>query len=93
MSYGVGFRWASIESTAGASLGYRGLDFTRLALGTDFYPVSWMGFGPYLEASIGATLTEPSPASGRGYYGVFELGLHLAFDLTRAFSGRPSTPR
>jgi hypothetical protein len=73
ISYGVGFRSMSLVSrglrdwisddtspngnTSVAEFAFQGLDFTRLALGGDFYPLSALGVGPYFELDLGTTVS------------------------------------
>jgi hypothetical protein len=76
---------------------YQGLDVARLALGGDWYPTSWFGFGPFLEVDIGTNLHRPAPlvplppnvTEGPRTYGFFQIGLRIAFDPMR----RPAPPR
>jgi hypothetical protein len=79
---------------------YQGLDFARIALGADFYPLPALGFGPYIEADIGtrtrgalgAPGTVPPPPDNTTYgpavYAFFHVGLRIALDPFR--SGSPS---
>lgn len=106
ISYGVGFRsatftshalrdWISNDTSATASsdvstFTFRGLDFTRLALGGEFYPVPSLGFGPYFELDLGTTVARKDdldaqiPRSDKtleaSVYAIVHVGLRITFD-------------
>jgi hypothetical protein len=73
--------------------GYGGLDVARIAFGGDFYPVPWMGFGPFVEVDAGTNLGQPylqppvslPPNVGTGprAYAYFSLGVRVTFDPVR----------
>jgi len=106
ISYGVGFRSMSLVSrglrdwisddtspngnTSVAEFAFQGLDFTRLALGGDFYPLSALGVGPYFELDLGTTVSRKDnleasvPRSDRplepSVYAILQLGVRITLD-------------
>jgi hypothetical protein len=76
---------------------YQGFDVARIAFGGDFYPVPWLGFGPFVEVDAGANLHRPFPLvalppntiEGPKAYAFFQIGVRVAFDPIP----RPSAPR
>lgn len=103
-SFGLGYRAATFITkvdTSGAATGvpntqqYRGFDFARIALGADFYPTPFFGFGPYFEVDVGASLNPPAgspPVTGVATYAFVHFGVRLAFDPFRSASAS-SRPR
>jgi hypothetical protein len=93
-SFGVGFRSATFTADAKGKeadgpQSYRGLDFARIALGADFYPLAPLGFGPYIEADVGTNFSRPGSGSGLGTYAFFHFGVRIALDPFRSGSPRP----
>ncbi len=90
VSYAAGYRQATFNGEAQTSqAGYtfadtrlHGLDFARVALGGDFYPVPWVGAGLFLEVDAGTYVSRPSDL-GRSVYGYFQAGLRLSLDPVR----------
>lgn len=86
-SFGVNYRTMTIQDparTAANGAGtYSGWDFARIALGGTYYPVSFMGFGPYLEASFGGFRLLPDGRSNGGLYTFIDFGLRVTFDPLR----------
>jgi len=86
-SFGVGFRMTTVEAPDGASVvgagSYRGIDFARIALGGEFFPVPSFGFGPYLEGVVGSYRLRPEPDSEPGVHGFFQVGMRVTFDPLR----------
>jgi hypothetical protein len=106
ISYGVGFRsatfvshglrdWISNDTSPGASSStsefmFQGVDFTRLALGGEFYPLPALGFGPYLELDLGTTVARKDnleaeiPRSDKtleaSVYAIIHFGMRITFD-------------
>jgi len=76
---------------------FQGLDVARIAFGGDFYPVPWLGFGPFVEVDAGANLHRPFPlvalppntVEGPRAYAFFQIGVRVALDPMR----RSSAPR
>lgn len=86
-SFGVNYRsmtfvdpGRSKESGAGT---YSGWDFARIALGGTYYPVSFLGFGPYLEASFGGFRLLPDGRTNGAVYTFIDFGLRVTFDPLR----------
>jgi hypothetical protein len=81
------------------SQSYQGFDVARIALGGDFYPTSWFGFGPFLETDIGTNLHRPAPlvtlppdvVEGPRAYAFFQVGVRIALDPMRR--PHPAAPR
>jgi hypothetical protein len=79
---------------------YRGLDFAKIAFGVDFYPLPFLGFGPYVQADLGTNFSQQDPKSGRSaigssrlesgqaIYAFIHVGLRIAFDPVRSGSPR-----
>jgi hypothetical protein len=106
ISFGVGFRsatfvshglrdWLTIDTTEGASakvnqFTFTGIDFARLALGGEFYPLPALGFGPYFELDLGTTVSrkndieEDALRSDKtletSIYAFIHLGMQVTFD-------------
>lgn len=60
---------------------YTGIDALRLSFGADYYPVNFLGVGPYVEGSVGRYIgRSPGGADDLGTYGTFGLGLRLVFN-------------
>jgi hypothetical protein len=98
-SFGVGFRSATFRADIDArgkkldkpsDQSYRGLDFARIALGADFYPLPALGLGPYVEADVGTNVSRPG-ASGLATYAFIHVGVRIALDPFRSGSPRPRT--
>jgi hypothetical protein len=53
MSAGAGYRRTSIEDFPGGDVDYSGIEWLRLQVGGDWYPVSVLGIGPLLELDMG----------------------------------------
>lgn len=74
-SLGVGYRSFDAGSTT-----YSGIDWMRLSLGGDWYALSQLGFGPYIELDLGTFTNRPS-GTNAAVYATFAAGLHVVFDL------------
>lgn len=90
VSYAAGYRQATFDGTARTSRVVRtfsdsvfhGLDFARIALGGDFYPVPWFGAGLFLELDAGTYVSRPE-GLGWSAYGYFQAGLRISLDPVR----------
>jgi hypothetical protein len=106
ISFGVGFRSATFVShslrdwisndtspdagTATSTLTFQGLDFTRIALGGEFYPLPALGFGPYLELDLGTTIARKDDLDAKiarsdktleaSVYAFIQVGMRITFD-------------
>lgn len=100
-SFGLGIRKQSYTilsdlalprtSTKVIDQAYFGLDFARIALGADFYPLPYLGLGPYFEADVGTNLSRPNPTFSASAYAFFQVGVRLAFDpFRRAVASTPA---
>src|SRR5262249_36601916 len=76
-------------------LGYAGIDVARIAFGGDFYPLPWLGFGPFVEVDAGTNLHRAIPLDTTGKplmplpfnvtdgpraYAYFQIGFRIALD-------------
>jgi hypothetical protein len=78
LTLGVGYRTLT-ASGAPRELEYKGIDWARVALGGDWYALSQIGFGPYVEATLG-TFTERPSGTSSTVYGMVNLGVRIAID-------------
>lgn len=102
-SFGVAYRNSSFvaDPKIKTAFGYQGIDVARIALGGDFYPTPFFGFGPYLEADLGTNFLwhilgelPPDVKNGPRTYAFFSVGIRIAFDpLRRAAPGATTTGR
>lgn len=87
MTAGIGYRRTSIQDLPGGDLDYSGIEWLRLQVGGDWYPVKFLGVGPLLELDMGIY----SDRSGSGAQGLpafeqaahwqFIVGLRLSLDI------------
>lgn len=105
-SFGMGYRTSTFSvvapgysTTTNDTAIYQGFDWARIALGGDFYPVPWLGFGPFVEADVGTnlhtqTLTAqgspvppvtlpPNVSDAPRTYGFLQVGFRIALDPLR----------
>ncbi|EYF07932.1 Hypothetical protein CAP_6954 [Chondromyces apiculatus DSM 436] len=88
ISYAVGYRRSSFEGQAQTSRlafnggVFQGIDAARIALGGDFYPLPWLGFGLFLGLDVGTYVVRPE-GLGRSTYGNFTAGFQIALDPIR----------
>jgi hypothetical protein len=75
---GAGYRYGATSSDA-VDESASGIDVARLRFGGDYYPLPWLGLGPFFETDIGV-LVEPEPLA----YAAFFAGLRLVLDPMRA---------
>jgi hypothetical protein len=73
-SLGVGYR--SFDT---GDAQYTGIEWLRLTVGGDWYALSQIGFGPYLELDFGSFFDTPS-GSDTAVYATFAAGFRLVFD-------------
>lgn len=83
-SAGAGLRRSQLTLPVGAGTTkytYTGLDALRISLGADYYPVSFVGIGPYVEFALGRYLDRsPGPLDDGGTYGTLGFGLRLVLN-------------
>lgn len=103
-SYGIAYRASSFTiADPRAPLqriqqAYQGIDIARIALGGEFYPAPFFGFGPFLQLDLGTNFRRPTPLvplptdvtdSARAY-ALFQVGVRISFDpMRRASSPAP----
>lgn len=75
---GVGYRYG-LADRDDLSETTHGLDFLRLSLGGDFFPLALLGFGPFVEADVGVQLSAEEQI-----YGTFLAGLRVTLDPLRS---------
>jgi len=94
VSYGIGYRRTSFNLVTPANphgMVYQGIDVARLAIGGDFYPAPFFGFGPWLGVDLGTNFRRANPLEtlppdvhdGPRTYALFQAGLRIAFDPMR----------
>lgn len=100
VSYGIAYRTSTFQvvdptaPTRTVEQGYQGIDVARLALGGDFYPTPFLGFGPFLEVDFGTNFRRPPPllalppdvSDTPRTYALFQVGFRVAFDPMRKAS-------
>jgi hypothetical protein len=57
ISVGIGYRSTSVDLGAGDDANYSGLEWLQLRFGGDWYPLSILGFGPFVELDFGTYLS------------------------------------
>jgi hypothetical protein len=86
-SFGVNYRTMTIDDPGRSAVkgagAYSGWDFARISLGGTYYPVSFLGFGPYLEASFGGFRLLPDGRTNHAVYAFIDFGLRVTFDPLR----------
>jgi hypothetical protein len=85
LSAGAGVRRVRLTyaeaAGAPATFDYTGVDALRVSIGADYYPVRFVGFGPYVEGAVGRYVgRSPGPLNDAGTYGTFGLGLRLVLN-------------
>ena len=65
MTAGIGYRQTSIQDFPGGDLDFSGVEWLRLQVGGDWYPLKFLGVGPLLELDMGIY----SDRSGSGAQG------------------------
>jgi hypothetical protein len=76
----MGFRTTRIENPVLARK-YSGIEWARVALGTDWYPIPNVGFGPYLDLALGVYGNRPDATIGKEIHASLGAGLRLVVDL------------
>ncbi|HEX6276198.1 MAG TPA: hypothetical protein VFZ53_24320 [Polyangiaceae bacterium] len=77
---GIGYRAMNVD--AGSAEGdYAGVEWLRLALGGDYYPVKNFGFGPIVELDAGVFAKHPADERGTSLHFTFVGGLRLVLDV------------
>lgn len=88
MSAGAGYRRTSIKDFPGGDVDYSGVEWLRLQVGGDWYPVSFLGIGPLLELDMGiysdrsgAGRQAVTPAFDQAAHWQFIVGAQLKLDI------------
>lgn len=86
-SFGVNYRTMTLtdpnRSAANGAGDYAGWDFAKIALGGTYYPTSFLGFGPYIEASFGAFRLLPDTRTNTSVYTFIDFGVRVTLDPLR----------
>jgi hypothetical protein len=86
-SFGINYRSMTLidpgRSAKDGAGTYTGWDFARIALGGTYYPASFFGFGPYLEASFGGFRLLPDGRTNSALYTFIDFGVRVTFDPLR----------
>lgn len=85
---GVGYRFARFEQTPStgrtATFDYSGFDWLRVAIGGEWYPARWLGFGPYMSLDAGTYSSRPSGSgAGSAVHMFLSLGMRAVIDPAR----------
>jgi hypothetical protein len=75
VSAGIGFRRASDGHDS-----WTGIDWARLAVGSEWYPWSNLGVGPLVELTLGTFFGSTRSGSSAAFDGNFTLGARVVFD-------------
>lgn len=81
ISYGIGYRGLNVTTANDASLDYAGLEWLRLQVGGDWYALSQLAFGPYLELGAASFFDVPDGERRRGVNWRFQSGVRITFDF------------
>lgn len=74
-SIGAGYRTFDTGETR-----YSGIEWLRLSVGGDWYALSQVGFGPFLELNFGSFLDTPA-GTDPAVYATFAAGIRVALDF------------
>jgi len=77
---GLGYRSMSVESSSGTA-DYAGIEWLKLSVGGDYYPLKTFGFGPLIEFETGVFGTRPEGNNGASAHFSFVVGLRLVLDV------------
>jgi hypothetical protein len=80
MLAGLGYRAMSVKSSSG-TVDYSGVEWLRLALGGDYYPLGNVGFGPFVELDVGVFGTRPPESGGSMPHFNLVAGLRIVLDV------------
>jgi len=77
---GLGYRGLNVDS--GSFEGdYAGVEWVHFALGGDYYPFKYFGFGPFLEFDLGVFGKGPTGDAENSVHFTFVGGLRIALDF------------
>jgi hypothetical protein len=77
---GIGYRMTSLSTPAG-DYDYSGVNWLHLQVGGDWYPISAVGFGPYLGLDYGVYGDHPTASRDSAAFWQFSTGLRLLLDV------------
>jgi hypothetical protein len=87
MSAGIGYRRTSIQDFPGGDIDYSGVEWLRLQVGGDWYPVNVLGIGPLMELDMGiysdrsGAGVQGAPALEQAMHWQFIVGARLSLDI------------
>jgi hypothetical protein len=87
MSAGIGYRRTSIQDFPGGDLDFSGVEWLRLQVGGDWYPVKVLGIGPLIELDMGIYSdrsgggAQGAPALEQAMHWQFIAGARLSLDI------------
>lgn len=79
LALGAGLRRLEAKGPEGTT-SYTGIDWLKLQIGGDWYALSQVGFGPFLELDLGSFLDRPADTKLRVHANAL-VGLRLALDF------------
>ena len=77
MTAGIGYRKTSIQDFPDGDLDYSGIEWLRLQVGGDWYPINFLGIGPLIELDMG--IYSDRSGSGAPALPAFEQAAHWQF--------------
>jgi hypothetical protein len=82
VSAGVGYRTTSVDLGSGDDANYSGLEWLQLRFGGDWYPLSVLGLGPFVEVDLGTYLShDAAPDASDSVYVNFLAGGRIVLDI------------
>jgi hypothetical protein len=88
-SAGIGYRKTRLDLGPPPARDYTGIDFLRLAFGSDYYPARYIGFGPFFDVAIGRDISRtPGSIQDPSTHLTLSLGLRVVLN---PFLGRRAT--
>ena len=82
VSAGVGYRSTTVDLGAGDDANYSGLEWLQLRFAGDWYPLSVLGLGPFVELDFGTYMThDGAPDASDSVYLNFLAGARIVLDL------------
>jgi hypothetical protein len=88
MSAGIGYRKTSIQDVpGGGDVDYSGIEWLRLQMGGDWYPLKFLGIGPLIELDMGiysdrsGSGAQGAPALEQSPHWQFIVGARLSLDI------------
>jgi hypothetical protein len=78
-SAGLGFR-SQTTDLGSDSLSYAGIEWLRLQVGGDWYPIPQVGFGPAIELDMGVFTSRPDGEDEGAAHWTFITGFRITYD-------------